>query len=158
MDSGGDSGGAIDLLEVARAVPPLATGADIGAAVADAYSMAMERRLSLLEQEAVTRLCGVGGGGAAADAGGDGDGGGREQLTAASRRSIVQAFVDSCDEDLLGVQLTQSDLLSAVRRLQCSVTEQDLLHYEALRRTYDSSGGGAVAAASMRSVAIGTAQ
>jgi SpoVK/Ycf46/Vps4 family AAA+-type ATPase len=106
----------VSLQYVAEALPPFSTGADISAVVSNAFSLALERTINLLNHSA-----------AAAAYHSDNN-------VIKLESWEVSHFIDSLDEDdpRLSITVLQHDLLEAAKSHKSSISAEALDHYEKL--------------------------
>jgi SpoVK/Ycf46/Vps4 family AAA+-type ATPase len=121
-------------------LPVLVTGADLAAVSSSAYQYALMKKLQELEQlKKVTTVVTN-----TKD---------QEEATAAAATATAAAtilrsdfayeehllFMESLREDQLMIEVTMDDFIQATIGLVPSVSSEDMIHYESLRRAYDDS-------------------
>lgn len=116
----------VSLEGVAKLLPPRVTGADIGSLSSTAYGLALERKLATLESDCKRLLM--------------------EERSAAGLSHeesmldfdvYLSNYVESLPPLKLVVTVSQDDFLVALSELKCSVSAEDLLHYEMIGKQYD---------------------
>jgi peroxin-6 len=107
----------VDLHVVAEQLPDSTTGADIGAVVSRAFSIALERKLVQLEEEGL-RILGS---------------------SAIVESNMLASYINSLSEEQLGVFVSADDFSASISRHVPSIGAADLQHYERLRAMYEDS-------------------
>ena len=109
----------MNLESIAKALPDNVTGADLGAVSAAAFSIALQRKLKMLEQAAL-ELHGF-----------EGEG--------TSMEYVVSSYVDSLTDEELTCVVSQDDFTAAIKTLKPSVSMVELQRYVSLGKELDSS-------------------
>ena len=151
--------GDVNLLEVAEGMPARITGADIGAVTSAAYGAARERKLQDLQREAVAVLEGAESWPSSSlspplsavssssthpsdpSPSADHNPNPNPNPNLNSRANIwaISAYVNALPPDRLEICVTRADLQQAVREVHLSVSEAELVKYEALGRQFDNT-------------------
>ena len=122
----------LDLSEVAAILPDNLTGADLSAAVSEAFTRAQSAKIDSLRRAILAEIKQVGGVGANEDEGDDWDEGDDSDPIVAE----VAARINRLPNAQLRVVVTREDLLGAVHALTPSVSREELRHYEKLAQQY----------------------
>ena len=138
---------------MAAYLPPTVTGADIGMVTSSAYSEALTRKLSELRRKSMEVM--INGSGESGKVGIKGFHGGIETTNNTKEKSMIDEkttsdiinndnnsikynklrlanYVNNLPENELSVIVTLADLVLCAKNVKPSVTESELIHYEAL--------------------------
>jgi peroxin-6 len=106
------------LVSVAHSLPSNATGADIGALTTKAFSVALERQLKRLEDDALSHV-------------------NVTSMTMEQRNLVIASYVNRVEEEVLQVKVTEQDFIQATVDFVPSISAVDLERYERLRTQYE---------------------
>lgn len=109
----------MDLRSIAASLPERVTGADIGAVTSQAFSHALETKLSGLEHEALSHYQSS-----------------KELIV--DKNVAIASYINGLEEDELIVRVEMSDFDAAIQRFVPSVSAADYAYYENLRSLFEA--------------------